>query len=136
MKPSPLPPLANLPMSVYPPSSYPPPSYFEEESGSNNSIYPALVIPAKRTNEMQRRLHDLVYHEPGRKSVYAPEDGVDYTVEDIKTTEYDPSRERKLALIRLGGGPSTPSDPRRCHDHDDVDGLVPMSSEATNGDDV
>ncbi len=109
-----LPPLATLPSSgTYPPSSYPPPSYFEDNS---IAIHPAIIIPAKRTGEIQRLLDGLIFSEPKRKSVYPPEEGLDYTVvEDIKiskneenekgsaNSKYNPSRERKLVLTRLGG---------------------------------
>ena len=128
MKPSPLPPLADLPMSVYPPSSYPPPSYFDD----SHSLHPALVVPARRTNEIQTTLHGLVFHEPKRKSVYAVEGGLDYTAAVGEETKYDPSRERKLALVRLGGSP-TPAEPGRCSD--DVGGHE-MSLREANEDEV
>ena len=116
MKSSPLPRLDDLPMSVYPPSSYPPPSFFEDA----NTVHPALVVPAKRTSEMQRMLHDLIFHEPRRKSVYSVEEGLDYTAEgDDEEMKYDPSRERKLALVRVGGPPAQARHGNRV---DDVEG--------------
>ena len=45
-----LPPLKDLPMSIYPPSSYPPPSYFDE---GVNLIHPAIIIPARLTGDIQ-----------------------------------------------------------------------------------
>lgn len=93
-----LPPLKDLPMSIYPPSSYPPPSYFDE---GVNLVHPALIIPARQTGEIQKRLHGLVYHEPKRKRVYALVEGVDYTSNEV-LVDYDPSNERKLALICRG----------------------------------
>ena len=92
-----LPPLKDLPMSIYPPSSYPPPSYFDE---GVNLIHPALIIPARQTCEIQKLLQGLIYHEPKRKSVYALEEGLDYTSNEL--VDYDPSKERKLALICRG----------------------------------
>ena len=126
MKSSPLPRLGDLPMPVYPPSSYPPPSYFEEA----NTVYPALVVPAKRTSEMQRTLHDLIFQEPRRKSVYPVEEGLDYTIEDDQETKYDPKRERKLALVRIGGPPTAQA--RHGNGHDDVEGEDPASLEAND----
>ena len=130
MKPSPLPPLADLPVSVYPPSSYPPPSYFESDS---NPVHPALVVPARRTKEIQTTLDGLVFHEPKRKSVYAVEGGLDYTATDFEETKYDPSRERKLALVRLGG-PPTPAEPGSCPD--DIGGGHEMPLREANADEV
>lgn len=92
-----LPPLKDLPMSIYHPSFYPPPSHFDE---GVNLVHPALIIPARQTGEIQKQLQELVYHEPKRKSVYALEEGVDYTSNE--GDDYDPSKERKLALICRG----------------------------------
>jgi hypothetical protein len=72
-------------------------------------------VPARQTNEIQRMLHGLVFHEPKRKSVYAVEGGLDYTAADGEETKYDPSRERKLVLVCLGG-PPTPAEPGSCPD--------------------
>jgi len=94
---SPLPPLSTLPSSTYPPSAYPSPSHFE----SSSLIYPALLIPARRTNEIQTTLKELVFNEAKRKRVYALEEGLDYAIEDV-TSGYDPKKERKLVLSRLG----------------------------------
>mmetsp|Transcript_11366 Transcript_11366/g.17350 ORF Transcript_11366/g.17350 Transcript_11366/m.17350 type:complete len:559 (+) Transcript_11366:113-1789(+) len=94
---SPLPPLSTLPSSTYPPSAYPSPSHFE----SSSLIYPALLIPARRTNEIQTTLKELVFKEAKRKRVYALEEGLDYAVEEV-TNGYDPKKERKLVLSRLG----------------------------------
>lgn len=103
---SPLPPLNSLPTSVYPPSAYPPPSHFE-----SFLVYPALIIPARRTGEIQKLLQELVFQEPKRKRVYALEEGLDYTIEDASAetksekntiTKYDPKFERKLVLTLLG----------------------------------
>jgi len=99
-----LPPLNSLPSGIYPPSSYPPPSYFEDNS---ILIYPAIIIPAKRTGEIQRLLDGLIFSEPKRKSVYPLVEGVDYSTEDVKNCKYNPSRERKIVLRRLGGPSST-----------------------------
>mmetsp|Transcript_29799 Transcript_29799/g.45077 ORF Transcript_29799/g.45077 Transcript_29799/m.45077 type:complete len:561 (+) Transcript_29799:64-1746(+) len=94
---SPLPPLSTLPSSTYPPSAYPSPACFE----SSSLIYPALLIPARRTNEIQTTLKELVFKEAKRKRVYALEEGLDYKVEEV-TGGYDPKKERKLVLTRLG----------------------------------
>lgn len=99
-----LPPLKSLPMGIYPPSSYPPPSYFEDNS---ILIYPAIIIPAKRTGEIQRLLDGLIFSEPKRKSVFPLVEGVDFSTEDVKNCKYNPSRERKIVLRRLGGPSST-----------------------------
>jgi tRNA (guanine37-N1)-methyltransferase len=64
-------------------------------------IYPALLIPARRTNEIQTTLKDLVFKEAKRKRVYPLEEGLDYTVEEL-ADGYDPNKERKLVLTRLG----------------------------------
>ncbi|KAL3804498.1 hypothetical protein HJC23_002537 [Cyclotella cryptica] len=98
-KPS-LAPIETLAMSIYPPSAYPPPAFFE----SSSVIYPAIVIPAKRTGEIQKLLKDLVFQEPKRKSVYPVEEGRDYLADDVTNSgeKYDPGKERKLVLIRLG----------------------------------
>ncbi|KAL7532685.1 hypothetical protein ACHAXR_004782 [Thalassiosira sp. AJA248-18] len=100
MLPSPLPPLSTLPTKTYPPSSYPPPAHFE----SSSIIYPALLLPAKRTGEIQKALDEVVFQEPKRKRVYALEEGVDYTPADLEGggDNYDPKKERKLVLARLG----------------------------------
>lgn len=94
---SPLPPLSTLPSSTYPPSAYPSLECFE----SSSLIYPALLIPARRTNEIQTTLKDLIFKEAKRKRVYALEEGVDYAVEEV-ADGYDPKKERKLVLTRLG----------------------------------
>jgi tRNA (guanine37-N1)-methyltransferase len=94
---SPLPPLSTLPSSIYPPSAYPSPEYFE----STSLFYPALLIPARRTNEIQTKLKGLVFKEAKRKSVYPLEEGLDYTVEEV-SNGYDPRKERKLVLTRHG----------------------------------
>ena len=86
-------------------------------------IHPAIVIPAKRTGEIQRLLDGLIFSEPKRKSVYPPTEGLDYysvVEKDVKISQserkknemggvdnknnnkYNPSRERKLVLTRLG----------------------------------
>ncbi|KAL7495176.1 hypothetical protein ACHAWT_007733 [Skeletonema menzelii] len=93
----PLPPLSTIPSSTYPPSAYPSPSCFE----SSSLIYPALLIPARRTNEIQTTLKELVFKEAKRKRVYALEEGLDYTVKEVNGG-YDPEKERKLVLARLG----------------------------------
>ena len=94
---APLPQLSTLPSSIYPPSSYPSPEYFE----STSLFYPAILIPARRTNEIQTKLKGLVFKEAKRKSVYPPEEGLDYTVEEV-ANGYDPKKERKLVLTRHG----------------------------------
>jgi len=94
---SPLPPLSTLPSSTYPPSAYPSPACFE----SSSLIYPALLIPARRTNAIQTTLKEMVFKEAKRKRVYALEEGLDYTVEEV-SGGYDPKKERKLVLTRLG----------------------------------
>ncbi|EED96442.1 THAPSDRAFT_268027 [Thalassiosira pseudonana CCMP1335] len=92
-------PLDSLPTSIYPPSAYPPPSFFE----SSSLIYPALLIPAKRTGEVQKTLKDVIFTEPKRKSVYPLEEGVDYSSIEVSAEGgYDPMKERKVVLIRLG----------------------------------
>ena len=96
-----LPPLASLPVPTYPPSSYPPPPAFSDAS----LVHPALVIPARRTGELQRTLADLVYREPKRKRVYGVEAGIDYAADDVANGGYDPATERKLVLARLGPPP-------------------------------
>ena len=78
-------------------------------------IHPAIIIPSKRTGEIQRLLDGLIFSEPKRKCVYPPEEGLDYTSEDVNSSQYEagetdvsvnckynPSRERKLVLTRLG----------------------------------
>lgn len=94
---SPLPPLSSLSSSIYPPSSYP----SEESFESSSLIYPALLIPARRTNEIQTTLKELVFKEAKRKRVYPLEEGLDYTLEEL-AAGYDPKKERKLVLNRLG----------------------------------
>mmetsp|Transcript_30426 Transcript_30426/g.64416 ORF Transcript_30426/g.64416 Transcript_30426/m.64416 type:complete len:622 (+) Transcript_30426:40-1905(+) len=96
-----LPPLSTLPASTYPPSAYPPISYFE----SISVIHPALIIPAKRTGEIQKALDELLFSEPKRKRVYPLEEGVDYTADDLLEKQhqcYNPKKERKLVLTTLG----------------------------------
>ena len=93
----PLAPIETLLYGIYPPSAYPSQSFFE----SSTLFYPALVIPAKRTGEIQKLLHDVIFSEPKRKSVYAVEEGIDYAVEDVANNEcwYEPKKERKVVLI-------------------------------------
>eukprot|EP00985_Skeletonema_marinoi_P030503 scaffold32342_cov75-Skeletonema_marinoi.AAC.1 len=43
----------------------------------------------------------MVFKEAKRKRVYALEEGLDYKVEEV-TGGYDPKKERKLVLTRLG----------------------------------
>ena len=113
---SPLPPLSTLPSSTYPPSAYPSPSCFE----SSSLIYPALLIPARRTNEIQTTLKELVFKEAKRKRVYALEEGLDYAVEEV-TGGYDPKKERKLVLARLGPADTfTGEDEVKAAQHDKV----------------
>jgi len=77
-------------------------SYFE----SSSVLHSALIIPAKRTGEIQRTLGELIFREPKRKSVYPLEEGLDYAAKDLEEGDggccYDPRKERKLVLIRLG----------------------------------
>mmetsp|Transcript_4634 Transcript_4634/g.10180 ORF Transcript_4634/g.10180 Transcript_4634/m.10180 type:complete len:621 (-) Transcript_4634:85-1947(-) len=104
---SPLPLLSTFPKGTYPPSSYPPPSYFE----STSVIYPALLIPAKRTGEIQKALGpELTFQERKRKRVYPLEEGLDYTKDDLEHGDgrYDARKERKLVLARLGPADSAP----------------------------
>jgi tRNA (guanine37-N1)-methyltransferase len=93
----PLPPVESLSFGIYPPSAYPPPSFFE----SSTRLHPALVIPAKRTGEVQKLLKDVMFNETKRKSVYALEKGIDYEESDVAGS-YDPNKERKLVLLRQG----------------------------------
>mmetsp|Transcript_6183 Transcript_6183/g.13080 ORF Transcript_6183/g.13080 Transcript_6183/m.13080 type:complete len:118 (-) Transcript_6183:11-364(-) len=111
---SPLPPLSTLPSSTYPPSAYPSPACFE----SSSLIYPALLIPARRTNEIQTTLKEMVFKEAKRKRVYALEECLDYKVEEV-TGGYDPKKERKLVLTRLG-----PAD--TCSGEDEVEAALPL----------
>ena len=99
MNKSPLTPIETLAFGIYPPSAYPPHSFFE----SSPLCHPALIIPAKRTGEIQKLLKDLIFSEPKRKSVYALEQGIDYSPDDIAhgEGEYDPKNERKIVLISL-----------------------------------
>lgn len=43
-----------------------------------------------------------MYSEPKRKRVHPLEEGLDYTLEELKDDDYDPKKERKLVLTRLG----------------------------------
>ena len=94
-----LPPIESLAFGVYPPSAYPPHSFFE----SSPLCHPALIVPAKRTGEIQKLLKDIIFSEPKRKSVYALEQGIDYSPDDIACSEgkYDPKKERKIVLSSL-----------------------------------
>lgn len=92
-------PIQSLPFGIYPPSAYPPPSSFE----SSPLLHPALVIPAKQTGVVQKLLKDVIFSEAKRKSVYALEEGIDYLKADIND-KYDPKKERKIVLTRLGDG--------------------------------
>jgi len=102
----PLPPLSSLPTSTYPPSSYPAPSFFE----SSSLVHPALLLPAKRTGQIQKALGDLVFQEPKRKRVYPPEEELDYSKDDLANKKYDPKWERKLVLVRLGSSGANSDD--------------------------
>lgn len=101
-----LPPLSSLPTPIYPPSSYPSPSNFELTS----LIHPALIIPARRTGQIQHSLNDLTFSERKRKRVYALEEGLDYNAngghDSLNTRNgYDPTQYRKLVLQRHGFDP-------------------------------
>ena len=91
-------PISSLPLGIYPPSAYPPPSYFE----SSSLPLPALIIPSQRTSEIQKLLKEVIFKEVKRKSVYPVEVGIDYSPHDVSERKYDPKKERKIVLIRLG----------------------------------
>ena len=68
-------------------------------------------------------MSDVVFNERKRKRVYALEEGLDYEVDDIIRGGYDPKKERKLVIKRLGNDIS-----------DRQQSSILVSEEGNNGD--
>jgi tRNA (guanine37-N1)-methyltransferase len=81
------------PTFVYPVSAYPPRSQFQV-----SVTHPALIIPARRTAELRRKLSHVLMHRPKLRDVYALDETDPCPKIHNNNSESDRSQFRKIVL--------------------------------------
>eukprot|EP00978_Attheya_sp_CCMP212_P022305 scaffold66374_cov52-Attheya_sp.AAC.1 len=81
------------PTFVYPVSAYPPRSQFQV-----SVTHPALIIPARRTAELRRKLSHVLMHRPKLRDVYALDETDPCPEPHNNNSNSDRTQFRKLVL--------------------------------------